>query len=113
MPSGALLNRFLAEFSENQWPGRDHLDSLLETDAERSLVASLLFETPKIDDPAKVAVEGLTRLRTRALTPRLRQIDLKLAEASSDSTIDASALLKERSELQRRLRSPLALAAVA
>jgi DNA primase len=113
LPSGALLNRFLAEFSENQWPGRDHLDSLLETDHERSLVASLLFETPKIDDPAKVAVEGLNRLRTRALTPRLRQIDLKLAEASTDSTIDATALLKERSELQRRLRSPLALAAVA
>lgn len=111
--SGALLNRFLAEFSEGQWPGRDRLDSLLETDAERSLVASILFETPQIDDPAKVAVEGLTRLRTRALTPRLRQIDLKLAEASADTNIDATALLKERSELQRRLRSPLALAAAA
>ena len=111
--SGALLNRFLAEFSEGQWPGRDRLDSLLETDSERSLVASVLFETPKIDDPAKVAVEGLTRLRTRALTPRLRQIDLKLAEASADTNIDATALLKERSELQRRLRSPLALAAAA
>ena len=111
--SGALLNRFLAEFSEGQWPGRDHLDGLLESTAERALVSSLLFEAPQIDDPGKVALEGLTRLRARAIAPRMREIDLQLADASTDNTIDATALLKERSELQRRLRSPLALAAVA
>jgi DNA primase len=111
--SGILINRFLAEFSEGQWPGRDHLDRLLESDAERSLVSSLLFEAPLIDDPGKVALEGLTRLRARALAPRLRELDLLLANASTDNTIDATALLKERSELQRRLRSPLALAPVA
>jgi DNA primase len=111
--SGSLLNRFLAEFSEGQWPGRDHLDGLLESDAERSLIATLLFENPIIDDPGKIALEGLTRLRARAIAPRMREIDLQLANASVDNTIDATALLKERSELQRRLRSPLALAAVA
>ncbi len=113
LPSGALLNRFLAELLHGEWPGRDHLDALLETDAERALVASLLFETPQIDDPSKVALEGLKRLRDRSLMPRLRQIDLLLAQATTDNTIDAIALLKERSELQRLLRSPLALAAVA
>lgn len=113
LASGALLNRFLAEFSEGQWPGKDQLDPLLETDAERALVASLLFETPQIDDPAKVVIEGLTRLRHRALTPRMRQLDLQLSLASTDNSIDATALLKERSELQRRLRSPLALTTVA
>jgi DNA primase, catalytic core len=113
LPSGALLNRFLAEFLHGEWPGRDNLDGLLETDAERSLVASLLFETPEIDDPAKVALEGLGRLRARAIAPRIRQIDIQLAQASTDNTIDAIALLKERSDLQRLLRSPLALAAVA
>ncbi len=113
LPSGALLNRFLAELLHGEWPGRDHLDPLLETDAERALVASLLFETPQIDDPSKVALEGLKRLRDRSLMPRMRQIDLLLVQASTDNTIDAIALLKERSDLQRLLRSPLALAAVA
>lgn len=112
LPAGALLNRFLAEFSEGQWPGRERLDGLLETEAERALVASLLFETPAIEDAAKVAVEGLTRLRARALAPRLRQIDTLLAQATTDNSFDATALLKERSDLQRRLRSPLALVAV-
>lgn len=113
LPSGALLNRFLGELLHGEWPGRDHLDPLLETDSERALVASLLFETPQIDDPSKVALEGLKRLRDRNLMPRMRQIDLLLSQASTDNTIDAITLLKERSDLQRLLRSPLALSAVA
>ena len=78
-PAGVLLNRFIGEFEHGDWPGRDHLDSLLETNEERALVATLLFETPTIDDPAKVAGEGLRQLRARALEPRLRQIELALA----------------------------------
>lgn len=114
--SGALLNRLLAEFAEGLWPGRDHLDPLLESDAERAVIASLLFESPQLDDPAKVALEGLRRLRERALTPRLREIEMQLSSASSSPTAsgpDPIALLKERADLQRRLRSPLALPQVA
>ncbi len=110
--AGALLNRFLGEFEHDNWPGRDHLDALLETPEERALVANLMFETPVIDDPAKVAQEGLKQLRTRALEPRLREIELALANPHADSESDPISLLKERSELQRLLRAPLVLAAV-
>jgi DNA primase len=57
--AGVLLNRFLNEFEHDGWPGRDHLDSLLETAEEKALVASQLFDTPNFDDPIKVANEGL------------------------------------------------------
>ena len=110
-PAGALLNRFLGEFEHDSWPGRDHLDPLLETADERALVATLLFETPAIDDPLKVAQEGLRQLRARALEPRLRQIELALANPRADIESDPISLLKERSELQRQLRQPLVLAA--
>lgn len=110
--AGRLLNRLLAEFEHDTWPGRDHLDGLLETAEERTLVASLLFETPAIDDPVKVAQEGLRQLRARALEPRLRQIELALANPHADSESDPISLLKERSELQRQLRMPIVLAAV-
>ena len=110
--AGVLLNRFLAEFEHDAWPGRDHLDGLLETPAERALVATLLFETPVIDDPVKVAREGLRQLRARSLEPRLRQIELALANPRADSESDPICLLKERSELQRQLRLPLVLDAV-
>ena len=45
-PAGVLLRRFLTEFEHDAWPGRDHLDELLETPEEKTLVASLLFEAP-------------------------------------------------------------------
>src|SRR5205085_2605536 len=64
--AGILLNRFLGEFEHDAWPGRDHLESLLESENERALVANLLFESPAIDDPVKVAQEGLRQLRARA-----------------------------------------------
>ncbi len=111
-PAGALLNRFLAEFEQDNWPGRDHLDMLLESAEEKALVASLAFDTPELDDPAKALQEGLLRLRSRALEPELRKIDLDLANLPADSTLDAISLLKRRSELQRQLRTPIVLAPV-
>ena len=112
-PAGALLNRFLGEFEHDLWPGKDHLENLLESDAERSLVASLLFETPGFEEPLKVAQEGLRLLRSRALEPRLREIELALANPHADIESDPISLLKERSELHRLLRQPIALAASA
>jgi len=108
-PAGVLLNRFLAEFEHDAWPGRDHLDPLLETDEERSLVADLLFAAPSLDDPAKAAREGLHRLRDRALAPRLQEIELALASGETDGQLDPFSLLKKRSQLQRQLRQPLEL----
>ena len=109
--AGVLLNRFLSEFEQDAWPGRDHLDGLLETPEQRALVANLMFETPAIDDPVKVAQEGLRQLRSRSLEPRLRQIELALANTRADIDSDPISLLKERSELQRQLRQPLLLVA--
>jgi DNA primase len=106
-----LLNRFLAEFEQDAWPGRDHLDDLLETPDERTLVASLLFETPQIDDPVKVVNEGLRLVQARALEPRLRQIELALANTSTDSNVDANSLFKELLDFKRQLRAPLRLPA--
>ena len=110
-PAGVLLNRFLAEFEHGNWPGRDHLDDLLETSEERTLVASLLFETPQIDDPIKVVNFGLAQLQSRRLEPRLRQIELALANASADSNVDANSLFKELLDIKRQLRAPLRMPA--
>jgi DNA primase len=107
--AGVLLNRFLGELENGSWPGRDHLESLMENDDEKSLVASLLFDVPVLDDPFKVAREGIRRLRDRALGPRIRQIELALARAPSDFNDDSSSLLRELSDLQRQLRQPVIL----
>jgi DNA primase len=108
-PEGVLLNRFLGELENGNWPGRDHLEGLMESDDEKSLVASLLFDVPDIDDPFKVAKEGILRLRNRAIEPRIRQIELALATTPSDFNDDSSSLLRELSELRRQLRQPVSL----
>jgi len=107
--AGVLLNRFLAEFEQDNWPGRDHLDSLLETPEEKALIASLLFDTPLLDNPVKIAQEGLKRLRARSIEPRLRQIELALASTPDESKDDAISLLKESFELHRELRKNIVL----
>ena len=109
-PAGVLLNRFLGELENGSWPGRDHLEDLMENDEEKSLVASLLFDAPAVDDPFKVAREGIRKLRDRALGPRIRQIELALAKAPSDFDNDSSSLLRELADLQRQLRQPVILA---
>ncbi|HEY8933318.1 MAG TPA: DNA primase, partial [Rariglobus sp.] len=110
-PAGVLLDRFLGLMGQDDWPGRDHLDNLLETEEERTLVASLLFDSPQIDDPVKVANEALRLVQARALEPRVRQIELALANTSTDSNVDANSLFKELLDIKRQLRAPLRLPA--
>lgn len=110
--AGLILARILAELEQDpHWPVRDHLDDLLETPEERTLIASLLFETPQLDDPVKVVNEGLRQIQNRVLEPRVRQIELALANASADSNVDANSLFKELLDIKRQLRAPLRLPA--
>lgn len=109
-PPGALLNRFLAEFEQGNWPGRDHLDTLLETEEEKALVATLLFDAPRFEEPLKIVQEALTKLRDKALLPRIREIELALAESGEDSKIDHTSLLIEKRDLHRQLSRPISLA---
>ncbi|MDF3059049.1 MAG: dnaG [Rariglobus sp.] len=109
--AGVLLDRFLGLMGQDDYPGRDNLDDLLETADERTLVASLLFESPQIDDPVKVVNEGLRIIQARTLEPRIRQIELALANTTADSNVDANSLFKELLDIKRQLRAPLRLPA--
>ena len=102
--AGILLNRLLAEVAHNDWVGNSQIDQILETEEEKSLVATLLFESSDDDDLVKKASEGLRSLQRRFLEPRLRQIELEIATKGTD--IDFSFLLKQRSDLRRQLLNP-------
>ena len=105
-PAGRLLDRILAEVSHNGWTGREQLDQLLETEEEKTMVASLLFEAAADDDLAKIANEGLRSLQRRSLEPRLRQIELEIASKGTDGDSDLLSLLKQRAEITRQLQHP-------
>lgn len=103
---GRLLDRFLAETLHNGWPGRDHLEQLLEEQEEKAVVASLLFESPGEIDLAKAANEGLAAMHRRWFEPRLRQIELEMASPDTDGASDFTSLLKHRTEILRQLQNP-------
>lgn len=105
-PAGRLLDRLLAEVAHNGWTGREQLDQLLETEEEKAMVASLLFEAAADDDLVKVANEGLRSLQRRFLEPRLRQIELEIANKGTDGDSDLLSLLKQRAEITRKLQHP-------
>ncbi len=104
--AGSLLERILAEAAHNGWTGRDNLDQLLETEEEKTLVASLLFEAAADDDLVKIANEGLRSLQRRFLEPRQRQIELEIASKGTDVESDLLSLLKQRAEITRQLLNP-------
>lgn len=104
--AGSLLDRILAEVTHNGWNGRESLDQLLETEEEKTLVASLMFEAAADDDLAKIANEGLRSLQRRFLEPRQRQIELEIANKGTDVESDLLSLLKQRTEITRQLRNP-------
>ncbi len=104
--AGRLLDRILAETAHNGWPGTDQIDQLLETQEEKTLIASLLFETAGDDDLLKMADEGLRALQRRFLVPRQREIELEIATKGTDLDTDLSSLLKQLKEITRQLQHP-------
>ncbi|MBA4137536.1 MAG: DNA primase [Opitutus sp.] len=104
--AGRLLDRVLAEAQHNGWPGREHLDQLLETQEEKALAATLLFEPPGDEDLVKFANDGIRALQRRHHEPRLRQIELEIASQGTNGDPHLFSLLKQRAEIIRQLQNP-------
>ncbi|RXK56202.1 DNA primase [Oleiharenicola lentus] len=104
--AGRLLDRLLAEVVHNGWHGRESLDQLLETEEEKTLVATLLFQAPGDEDWTKIANEGLRHLQKRFLEPKKQQIELEIASKGAIGDPDLMSLLKQRAEITRQLLNP-------
>ncbi|HWA28624.1 MAG TPA: DNA primase [Lacunisphaera sp.] len=104
--AGRLLDRVLAEVQHNGWNGRESLDQLLETEEEKSLVATMLFQAPEDEDWVKIANEGLRQLQQRFLEPKKQQIELEIASKGAIGDATLTSLLKQRAEITRQLLNP-------
>ena len=103
---GRLLDRILAEVQHNGWTGRESLEQLLETEEEKSLTATLLFDPPGEENIAKITNEGLRAMQHRFLQPQLRQIELEIASKGTIGDASLISLLKQRTALTRQLQIP-------
>ena len=104
--AGRLLDRLLAEVQHNGWNGPESLEQLLETEEEKSLAATMLFQAPGDEDWTKIANEGLRHLQKRFLEPKKQQIELEIASKGAIGDATLSSLLKQRAEITRQLLNP-------
>ncbi len=104
--AGSLLDRMLAEVQHNGWSGQESLEQLLETEEEKTLVATMLFQAPGDEDWAKIVNEGLRHLQKRFLEPKKQQIELEIASKGAIGDPTLPSLLKQRSDITRQLLNP-------
>jgi len=105
--AGRLLDHFLNDFAHKVWPGIQDLEHHLDDPADRTLVASLLFDPPLCDDPIKVANDGIRRMVSNFCSPRKKKIDLEIAAKQRNVDADLLSLQKSSQDLERlRLKPP-------
>ncbi len=105
-PYGRLLNRFLGEFENHAWPGIDGVAALCEDAEESALVNSILFESPNMEDPAKVANEALRLIHERHFRRKLHEIGLEIARKDPISHAESSQLQIRKLALSQTLLRP-------
>ncbi len=109
---GRLLDRFLAQFEHETWPGPEEVDTLLEDEEEKRYIASLQFDKLEMESPEKIANNGITRILTRYCQPKIREIELEIARKREKFDAEVIALLKKVQELRRLKSSPPKLKAL-
>ncbi len=106
VPSGRLLDRFLAEAHHNGWTSRKQVEQLIDSQEEKQLIANLLFDSPGNEEWTKIVNEGLKALHRRFLEPKLRQIELEIASKGEIGDPYLFSLLKQRADIFRQLQHP-------
>jgi DNA primase len=103
---GQLLDRFLAEFEHENWPGIDDIDQLLETPEERSYISSLIFDKPDWEEPTKRANEGIRAIFSQFYTPKIEEIELEIATKQETFDDEPVFLLQRKIELKQLQSKP-------
>jgi DNA primase len=98
---GWLLDQFLNDFEHDVWPGTAHVEEHVPDPDDRSFLASLLFEAPAVEDPIKVANDGIRQIVSNFCVPKIRKIELEIAAKQRNFDADLILLLKTNEELRR------------
>jgi DNA primase len=108
---GRLLDRCLAAHREDTWPGADHLDELMETDAERHLLSNLRCRPFQIDDPIQAINQCLKAIFDDHFRRELTELQTRAANTADTATQIFANLQQRIKEVQKLLRRPPRIAA--
>jgi len=106
---GTLLRRVLAEIREGEWDGSDKMNDLLENDAERDIIYSLLLDDLPFDEPKRTANMCIKQLYKQYIHARRDQLDQRIANLGNGEQEEVINLQNERVKLRKALSAAPAI----
>lgn len=104
--AGRLLDAFLNDFEHDLWPGVQEIEQHVDDPEDRNFLASLLFERPAIEDPVKVANDGIRRIVSNFCGPKIAKNQLEIAAKQGNVDADILSLHKANEEFRRLKLNP-------
>lgn len=87
---GRLLDQILHALAHDAWPGTAQRDEHIEDPDDQNFLSSLLFAPAELENPVKVANEGIRRMVRNFCAPRIKKIELEIA--AKQGNVDADLL---------------------
>jgi DNA primase len=104
--AGRLLDAFLNDFEHDMWPGIKEVEQHVDDPEDRNFLASLLFERPSIEDPVKVANDGIRRIVSNFCSPKIAKNQLEIAAKQGNVDADILSIHKANEEFRRLKMNP-------
>jgi DNA primase len=101
--ASSTLSKILATSNEGEWLGVQSINEVFESDNERRLVASLMFDAPMQDNPKAILEEIIRKLESRYLASRLKAIEAIIAEKGPSQDEELFRLMVEHGKLCQQM----------
>ncbi len=106
LPEGELLNTVLNEFLHDMWNGPDSLNDHLENAELKSLLASILFEKPELENALRLANQAIKKLAIKFANKKYDKLRLELAQKEGTYDASYSVLMEQRVEIDALKLNP-------
>ena len=101
---GRLLDRCLAAHREDAWPGADHLEDLLESEAERHAAANLRSRPFQADEPVQKINECIKAIFESHFRQKLNHLNTQAANTQDPPALHA--IHQQIVEIRKLLKHP-------
>ncbi len=104
--AGSLLNRLTAELREGMIESTDHIESIIQSDTERQLLADMHTRDLECESPTALIQNCLQTLYRNHLNQRKKSLEQKIANGDTAHSEQRS-LMQEVKSIRQQLLKPL------
>ena len=104
--SGSLLNRLTAELREGMLESTDNIESIIQNDTERQLLADMHTRDLECESPQALIQSCLQTLYRNHLNERKKSLEQKIANSDTAHS-EQKSLMQEVKSIRQQLAKPL------